>query len=471
MLKLSLSKMTAELKPKMMQQDAPTRALQRVSGLAGLEDEVLTSLGNSMRRRRYAAGETILRCGIRDGFVGIVESGEVNITVELRNGLSFNGLVQAGSYFTLNSMLEGDPELSSLLAERASSGSASGLDNARVTARAVTPTTLLASFRSEQGTLSQGTPLESRVTVKTVSSAGEARTETAGRETSLTASRFIRIFLALIAFVAIWKLWISPWSRNLRADVHYARGVRALQRGRENVAAWRFWSALNLNPSHAAGYNALGYVYYRRGRLEQARSAFERGLGSDDDQGMLHNNLGVVYRLVGQEDITLDCLQRAAELDADAPDVYVNLGNFYLSKGDAQNAARAYREALRLDPELAMTHYNLGAAYYRQRQLTEAQTSFKRAVDLDSDLSPAYLGLGVLAFEQGDFAGARAAFQRVTALNPQNPIAHFYLGLIYKDAQRSEESVLAFERVLGLTDDADVREQAEWHLKELWGLP
>jgi tetratricopeptide (TPR) repeat protein len=463
--------MTAELKPEMTQQDVPTRALQRVPGLADLEDEALTLLRNSMRRRRYAAGETILRCGICDGFLAIVEGGEVSVTVELRNGLSFNGLVQTGSYFTLNGMLAGDSELSHLLTERASSNSASGLDNARVTARAVTPTTLLAIFRSEEGTLSQGASLGSSVTVKTVSSAGGARAETAGRETSLTTSRFIRILLALIAFVVAWKLWTSPWSRTFRADINYARGVRALQRGRENVAAWRFWSALNLNPSHAASYNALGYIYYRRGRLEQARSAFERGLGIDDDQGMLHNNLGVVYRLVGQEDITLDCLQRAAELSADVPEVYVNLGNFYLSAGDAQNAARAYREALRLDPELAVTHYNLGAAYYRQRQLTEAQASFKRAVALDADLSPAYLGLGVLAFEQGDFAGAQAAFQRATALNPQDPIAHFYLGLIYKNVQRSEESVLAFERVLGLTEDAVVREQAEWHLKALWGLP
>ncbi len=458
--------MMAEPNPKVTQHEASHRALRRVPGLADLGDEALALLGQRMRRHQYGADETIIRCGIRDDFLGVVESGEVRITVELHNGPSFNVLVQAGSYFTLDGIR--NLELIHSLTSRDSSSP----DSASITVRAVAPTTLLASFRSDWRTLSPELSSGPWVGGNGRSGAEEAQEQiSAPQKSGRILSRFINIFLIVIVLVAVWKLWASPWGRDFRADIAYARGLRSLQRGRENAAAWKFWSALHLNPSHAASYNALGYIYDQHGQLEKARAAFERAVRLDDGQGMLYNNWGVAQLQLGQRDGALAHLQRAAALDSEAPEIHVNLGNFYLSEGDAQNAARAYREALRLDPALAMTHYNLGVAYYAQRQLAEAQAAFEQAVALDSDLSPAYLGFGVLAFERGDFVSAQAAFQRATTLDPQEPIAHFYLGLIYKDVNLLEESVLAFERVVGLTEDDIVRKQAEWHLQELWGLP
>jgi tetratricopeptide (TPR) repeat protein len=420
-----------------------------VPSLAPLKSKDLDWVQQRLQRRQYTAGETILRRGVHGDFLEIVEAGQVDIIFQTPGGRNLTTTLHPGDHFSLPS-------------ESPSSAAV----------RAVTPATLWTLNQAEVAGLSRR--------LSSVSPSSTARLPGFRLLVDWLATpfnavqqrpRLAKFSLAAVAILLIWAALTSPRGQTFLADLCYARGCRYLEQGQANAALQEFEAALKMNPVHAASYNALGLVYYQQGQLERALVAFEQASHVDPDSDVVQNNLGLVYNHRGETDKALQNLHRATDLSNNVPQVYVNLGNLYLAEDDWLNAGRAYREALRLNPKLSMTHHNLGVAYYRLRQLADARSEFDRALQLDPDLEAAYLGLGVVAFEQSQFRRAQTAFQRAVELDPQDAIAYFYLGLTHKGLDHQDQAIEAFERALGLTCDPVVREQAEWYLRELWGLP
>jgi Tfp pilus assembly protein PilF len=415
--------------------------LRRFSLLMTLSDEALAQVAPHLQRRQYSSGETIIRYGVRGGFLGIVEAGELAVISRTPGGRTFVAPLRSGEFFALT-------------------------DGARSSAaiRAVTDATLWMLNQAALFDLGSSSASISPATVQTTQKQDFVRTKS--QHHWLFCSVLVLLIVALTSVV-----WSSSPGQHFRADVLYAQGVRYLERQQLNAAKQQFEAALAVNSRHAASYTGLGYVLDQEGRGEDAWRAFERALNLDAESDVAQNNLGVVQMYFGANDVALENLQRAAELSFNVPSIYVNLGNLSLSLGDWINAGRAYREALRLNPRLAVTHYNLGFVYYRQQQYPDASREFKRALAFDPNLAAAYLGLGVINFEQGNLEAARVAFQRASELDPQDAVACFYLGLTHKLMGEYAEAAAAFERVLDLTSTSLIYEQTELHLKGFERLP
>jgi tetratricopeptide (TPR) repeat protein len=431
----------------------PRRYLRRISWLAPLKSGDLDWVQQRFRRREYAAGETILRQGARGGFLGIIEQGQAEIVYKTPGGHRSTATLQAGDFFNTATLHDQTPS--------------------SVTVCAVTPIVVWMLDHADAAELGRRWYSTSRSPLLL-----PPRTWLSIQwlTTSLNMLRrkpyLVKLGLAAVTVLIAWAIATSPLTHAFLADVRYARGVWYLKQGQADTASQEFEAALKISPVHAASYNALGYIYYQQGQLEEALTAFEKASHLAFGSEVIQNNLGVVRNHHGETDKALESLRQAASLGGNAYQVYVNLGDLYMARGDWLNASRAYREALRLNPDLAVTHHNLGAAYHRLGQLDAARSEFEQAVRLDPNLGIAYVGLGVVAFERRQFDEAETALQHAVELNPQDAVtAYFYLGLIYKYSNRLEPAIDAFERALGLTSDPVVREQAEWHLKELWGLP
>jgi tetratricopeptide (TPR) repeat protein len=420
-----------------------------VSWLAPLKSKDLDWVQQRLQRRQYAAGETILRCGIRGGLLGIVEAGQVDVIFQTPGGRRLTTTLHPGDFFTLDSE-----------------------SPCSAAVRAVTPVTLWTLNLAEIAGPSQRPPSVSRSSTARLPGFWPTATWLATPLNALQQRpRLVKFSLVVVAILLIWATLTSSGGQTFLGDLRYARGYWYLEQGRTDAALQEFEAALEINPAYAASHNALGYVYYQQGQLERALVAFEQASRMDPDSDVIQNNLGLVHNHRGEANKALESLLRAAELSNNVPQVYVNLGNLYLAEGDWLNAGRAYREALRINPKLAVTHHNLGVAHYRLRQLADARNEFDRALQLDPDLEAAYLGLGVVAFEQSQFRRAETAFQHAVELDPQDAVAFFYLGLIHKSLNYQEQAIEAFERALGLTSDPVVRQQAECYLRELWAVP
>ena len=423
--------MTAESADR-MRQGRYRDILRRVPWLAHLPEADLDALRQQLRQRRYAAGETILRSGVHGGFLGIVAAGQVSVVSGTPGGRRLASTLHPGEFFAL---------------ER-------GVPSA-ATIRAVTPTVLWTLYQTDVAALRRRPPSPAR----------------APSRVSRRTRAWLRFGRTILVIAVAWVILTSAPAQRFLADVHYARGVWYLERGQVAAASQEFDEALKRNPAHAASLNGLGYIYRQQGQTGEALAAFEQAARLDAGSDVIQNNLGVVRSDLGRPDEALKNLHQAAELDGNVPQIYVNLGNVSMMEGDWLNAGRAYQEALRLSPRLALTHYNLGVVYYHQRQLANAQAEFERALELQPDLAAAYLGLGIIDFEAEAFDSAEAAFRRAVELDGRDATAYFYLGLTHKQLNSREQAIGAFERAVGLTSDPVVREQAEWQLKALWGLP
>jgi Tfp pilus assembly protein PilF/CRP-like cAMP-binding protein len=425
----------------------PRRYLRRVPCLVSLTAQELDWIEQHLKRREYAQGEVILRQGVRGDFLGIVERGQVGVVTETPGGRHVTATLHPGDFFAAFGSRDGSPRYA-----------------------AVSAATTVVIWTMDQADLEELDRRPGQFSPSSVSRLPALLSSVKGL--SMPASPvLLRLAFIVVSLLLAWTVAISPVGQAFLADLRYARGCWHLDRGDVSAALKEFEAAVETNPVHAASYNGLGYIYYLQGALEPAFRAFERAALLAADSDAIQNNLGLVLERRGQADEALKRLDRAVELGGNEPQVYVNLGDFYLVAGDWLNAGRYYREALRLDPGLVLAHHNLGTAYYRSQRLAGARMEFERAVELAPDFASPYLGLGVIAFEQGQFQEAQRALERAVELDPEEAVAYFYLGLIHKEQGHREQAADAFGRALGMSSDSDVREQAEWHLRELWGVP
>jgi Ca-activated chloride channel family protein len=70
------------------------------------------------------------------------------------------------------------------------------------------------------------------------------------------------------------------------------------------------------------------------------------------------------------------------------------------------------------------------------------------------------LEAGRQKYEAGDFAGALAEFEKASVESPQDPVVGLALGEALFHLERHDEAAAEFSRVLGLTDDPDLRAEA-----------
>jgi tetratricopeptide (TPR) repeat protein len=429
------------------QQQIPRRYLRRVPWLASLKSKDVDRVQHRLHRRQYTAGETILRRGVHGGFLGIIGAGQVDIIFQTPGGRQLVTALHPGDFFTLRSTAP-----SSAMVRAATSVVLWILDHADATALGLH--FLPVSHSSPVQVSRHWLPVGWLVTPLSILQ---------------QRPRLVRLNLVVVAILLLWAA-LTP-GRRLLADLHFLRGSQYLEQAQVDAALREFEAALRTNPTHAESYNALGCVYYQQGRLDQALLAFEHASRLVPNSDVIQNNLGLMHNHRGEIDQALESLHRAAELNGNVSQVYVNLGDLYLAEREWVNAGRFYREALRLNPKLPVTHHNLGVTYYRLHQWADARSEFEQALYLDPNLEAAYLGMGIIAFEQNQFSESQAALWRAVELDPEDAVAFFYLGLAHKSMGHQEQAIGAFGRALGLTSDPIMREQAKWHLKELWELP
>jgi cytochrome c-type biogenesis protein CcmH/NrfG len=111
-----------------------------------------------------------------------------------------------------------------------------------------------------------------------------------------------------------------------------------------------------------------------------------------------------------------------------------------------QRAVSAREEAYRAN--------NVGVARLEQADFAAATAAFRRALEIDSSLAIARLNLGIALFNAGDADKAREELEAVRSSLPETPQVEYVLGLAARMANRTDDAVKSFSRVLQL-DPAD----------------
>jgi type IV pilus assembly protein PilF len=230
-------------------------------------------------------------------------------------------------------------------------------------------------------------------------------------------------------FAAILACCAGPSAdRKKEADARMRMGVTYLDQRNLPMAMRELAKASELDPGNAEVDMALGLVYQARGDMSKAEEHLRRAIDKKPDFADARNNLGIV--LAGRkawDEAIREFEAAAANVMYTTPErAYFNLGETYRVKGDPANAERAYRRAL-------------------------------RATDL---YAPAYIALSQVLGGQGKWNDAASILTRCVELLPDYASGWLELGRAWIRLSRPAEALKAFNKVLAVSSDPEVRKQA-----------
>jgi tetratricopeptide (TPR) repeat protein len=114
-----------------------------------------------------------------------------------------------------------------------------------------------------------------------------------------------------------------------------------------------------------------------------------------------------------------------------------------------QRAREAVERALALEPDLAEGHARLGwIQFFDDWDWPRAEASLKRAIELDPGNADILRLCGLLAHAMGRDAEAEDFYRRALALDPINALVYSNLAWVHWNANRLDEAMAAYDKVL-----------------------
>ena len=216
--------------------------------------------------------------------------------------------------------------------------------------------------------------------------------------------------------------------RRKEADARMRMGVTYLDQRNLPMAMRELTKASELDPGNAEVEMFLGLAYQARGDLSKAEEHLRRSIGLKPDNADARNNLGIVLagRKAWDEAIREFEAAAANVMYATPERAYFNIGEAYRVKGDPANAEGAYRRAL------------------------EANRLY----------APAYMALSAVLGGQGKWEDAASILTRCVEALPDYASGWMELGRANLRLSRPAEALKAFDMVLAVSRDPEVRKQA-----------
>jgi len=249
--------------------------------------------------------------------------------------------------------------------------------------------------------------------------------------------------------------------------IYYVRGNAHAFKGDLDHAIADFDQAIALKPDHAEAYHGRGLAYRDKGDLDHAIADCDQAIALKPDFAVAYLSRGLAYGNKGDLDHAIANYDQAIALKPDFAVVYLSRGSAYGGKGDLDHAIADYDQAIALKPDSAVAYLGRGFAYVNKGDLDCAIADFDQAIALQPDLGEAYSNRGIAYAYKGDLAHTIADFGQAIALQPYYALAYYNRGIAYVRAGEKDEAVADFRKVLDLSSDPQLRQQAEEQLQAL----
>ncbi|MHB1011697.1 MAG: tetratricopeptide repeat protein [Desulfobacteria bacterium] len=203
--------------------------------------------------------------------------------------------------------------------------------------------------------------------------------------------------------------------RKKEADARMRMGVTYLEQRNLPAAMRELAKASELDPDNPEVEMTLGLAYQARGDLAKAEEHFRSAIDRKPEYADARNNLGIVLaeRKAWDEAIR-EFEAAAANVMYTTPErAYFNLGEAYRAKGDPANAERSYRRALRANDRYAPAYTALSGLLGGQGKWNDAASILARCVEVLPDYAPGWMELGRAWLRLSRPADALKAFDKV----------------------------------------------------------
>lgn len=181
------------------------------------------------------------------------------------------------------------------------------------------------------------------------------------------AQRVITLLLTALVLALICSCNFS------RAERHYRRGMRALEKGRTAKAREEFSKAIYYNPQYAQAFLQLASVYESEGMLEQARGVYQELLRIDPLSLEAECKLAGIHSRLGQWQDAIACFNSVISKNPASAEAYYGLATIYRRQRNNKQAAQAYEKAIACNAMLFEARYSLALLYYIDGRFEDAR--------------------------------------------------------------------------------------------------
>jgi tetratricopeptide (TPR) repeat protein len=257
---------------------------------------------------------------------------------------------------------------------------------------------------------------------------------------------------------------------QLKPDLALAynnRGGAYSQKGDLDRAIADYDQAIQLKPDFAEAYMGRGTTYVFKGDYDRAIADCDQAIQLKPDFAEAYMSRGAAYADKGDYDHAVANFDQAIRLQPDDAKAYYNRGRAYHIKGDTDHAIADYNQAIQLQPAYALAYNNRGGAYRDKGDYNRAIADWDQAIQLKPNLAEAYNNRGLAYADKGDLDRAIADYDQAIRIRPHDAAAHYNRGLAYIEKGEKEKAIADFNKFLELSNDPDLRQQAEEQLKAL----
>jgi tetratricopeptide (TPR) repeat protein len=266
----------------------------------------------------------------------------------------------------------------------------------------------------------------------------------------------------------------------------FERGEQDLAANRLDEAASAYRQAIAARPNYADALNGLGSVLFKQGQKDEAIAQFKAAIDADPNFKLAYFNLGYAARKSGDFANAAKAYEKYIQLDPNDPDGYYGLGESYRQLGNATNAVKAYEQFIAKETRPSEQRWvdkakeqiaalKPGAENFSMvgrpavvpggapDPLRRATSSRAGGASPDSQESLAvhHIAEGDRLMEENKYRLASFAYQDAVNSDPSNIEGLFKLANSEAVLGYYTHAVVAWSKVMQLTNDAVIRKSAE----------
>ena len=229
-----------------------------------------------------------------------------------------------------------------------------------------------------------------------------------------------------------------------------------------------FKTAVKIQPDSEEAVTTLAYLYNEEGDSSHALQVLN-SIPEAARTAKVYSALGFTYEQQKQYKEAIDSYRRATELDRDNLDSVRGLAQNLLNDGQTEAALEQYKIIADADPSDAQTYMRMAEIDRRDGKFDRALESLKKASSVVPDSLEVQYNIAVIDEAQGKYDDAITILNQLLqktehtdgqySVPEKNNRAVFIerLGTVYREANKHQQAVETFRKMLDLGDENAVR--------------
>ncbi len=229
-----------------------------------------------------------------------------------------------------------------------------------------------------------------------------------------------------------------------------------------------FKTAVNIQPDSEEAVTTLAYLYNEEGDSAHALQVLS-AIPESARTAKLYSALGFTYEQQKDYKKAIDAYRRSTELDRDNLDSVRGLAQNLMNDGQTEAALEQYKVIADADPSDAQTYMRIAEIDRRDGKFDQALEALKKATAVVPDSLEVQYNIAVINEAQGKYEDAIQILNQLLqktehadseySVADKNNRAVFLerLGTVYREANKHQQAVDAFRKMLTLGDENAIR--------------